>query len=339
MYPAVSMAGDFKYDAFLSYSSKDVDVVRELAERLRADDVRVWFDEWVVKAGAHVSDVIEKGLEQSRVLVFCMSENGFGSKWARLESGTFRFRDPLNEELRFIPLKLDDVQVPVPLAPFAFIDWREDKREEEYPRLLEACRPGTPPVVRKPAVKREETRPVPPLSKQLVTYVLGLILGFVIGRFVFPLLELVPPSLQRELVAPSSALMAIIAVAIQFYGYRRWSDSDLAPYFKHTLIAVVVAVLLFLVVHTFTTVTIETTPGNSMSFVIGFTRPLREPCPAGVSDADCIKRLSSDLAEIASFWGDGRIRTATLALKLSYLIAASGLGALVGLLLLARRRS
>ncbi len=34
------------YDVFLSHSFKDKDVVRQIAERLKADGVRVWFDEW-----------------------------------------------------------------------------------------------------------------------------------------------------------------------------------------------------------------------------------------------------------------------------------------------------
>jgi len=37
-----------------------------------------------------------------------MSANAFGSDWAQLEAGTFRFRDPLNQERRFLPLRLDD---------------------------------------------------------------------------------------------------------------------------------------------------------------------------------------------------------------------------------------
>ena len=45
---------------------------------------------------------IDEGLERSRVLVLCMSANAFGSDWAQLESGTFRFRDPLNKERRFL---------------------------------------------------------------------------------------------------------------------------------------------------------------------------------------------------------------------------------------------
>ncbi len=98
----------FKYDVFLSHSSKDKDIVRTVAERLRADGLRVWFDEWELRAGDSIPAKIEEGLEQSRVLVLCMSANAFGSDWARLESYTFRFRDPLNKERRFIPLGFNE---------------------------------------------------------------------------------------------------------------------------------------------------------------------------------------------------------------------------------------
>ena len=57
--------------------------------------------------GDSIPAKIEEGLEHSRVLVLCMSANAFGSEWAQLEAGTFRFRDPLNKERRFIPLRLD----------------------------------------------------------------------------------------------------------------------------------------------------------------------------------------------------------------------------------------
>jgi hypothetical protein len=41
----------FTHDVFLSHSSKDKAVVRALAERLRQDGLKVWFDEWVLKPG------------------------------------------------------------------------------------------------------------------------------------------------------------------------------------------------------------------------------------------------------------------------------------------------
>ena len=141
---------DLTYDVFLSHSSKDKAVVRAVAERLRADSLRVWFDEWEIKADDSLSpgerarvraERIEEGLEHSRVLVLCMSANAFGSEWAQLEAGAFRFRDPLNKDRRFIPLRLDDAPIKGSLAQFLYINWREDDRKQEYAKLLEACRP------------------------------------------------------------------------------------------------------------------------------------------------------------------------------------------------------
>ena len=42
------MPDEFPYEVFLSHSAKDKAVVRPLAERLRADGVKVWFDEWEI---------------------------------------------------------------------------------------------------------------------------------------------------------------------------------------------------------------------------------------------------------------------------------------------------
>lgn len=90
------MSESFSYDVFLSYSAKDKAVVRAVAERLQRDGLRVWLDEWEIRPSDSIPSKIEEGLEYSRVLVLCMSANAFGSDWTRLESYTFRFRDPLN---------------------------------------------------------------------------------------------------------------------------------------------------------------------------------------------------------------------------------------------------
>lgn len=39
------MTQDFDYDVFLSHSSRDKGAVRELAQRLKGDGLRVWLDE------------------------------------------------------------------------------------------------------------------------------------------------------------------------------------------------------------------------------------------------------------------------------------------------------
>jgi hypothetical protein len=137
----------FPYDVFLSHSAKDKAVVRPLAERLRKDGLKVWFDEWIPSpagageggrrpgegrgAKAHsIPAKIKEGLEHSRVLVLCMSANAFGSDWAQLEAGTFRFRDPLKQERHFLPRRLDDAPIKVSLAQFLYINRRTTDREQ-----------------------------------------------------------------------------------------------------------------------------------------------------------------------------------------------------------------
>ncbi len=127
-----------QYDVFLSYSSHDKTVVRALAERLRRDGLKVWFDEWVIRVGDSMPHQIEAGLEYSTVLVLCMAAQAFASDWATLESQTFRFRDPLNKQRRFIPLLLTDATIPGSLPQFTYVDWRGNQ-EQAYRVLLEAC--------------------------------------------------------------------------------------------------------------------------------------------------------------------------------------------------------
>ncbi|HEX7331150.1 MAG TPA: toll/interleukin-1 receptor domain-containing protein [Pyrinomonadaceae bacterium] len=82
------MPQDSQFDVYLCHSSKDKAIVRPLAEQLRNDGLRVWFDEWEIKRGDNIPAKIEEGLEHSRLLVLCMSANAFGSDWAELESQT-----------------------------------------------------------------------------------------------------------------------------------------------------------------------------------------------------------------------------------------------------------
>jgi small GTP-binding protein len=108
----------------------------------------------VLKPGDSIPAKIEEGLEQSRVLVLCMSANAFGSDWAQLEAGTFRFRDPLNRERRFIPLRLDAAPIKGSLAQFSYINWSSKKPMREYAKLFEACRPSSKAMV----VRRKTAR-------------------------------------------------------------------------------------------------------------------------------------------------------------------------------------
>lgn len=56
------MSRTFEYDVFLSHNKADKPRVRQLAERLRASGLRVWFDEWAIQPGDDIYLAIERGL-------------------------------------------------------------------------------------------------------------------------------------------------------------------------------------------------------------------------------------------------------------------------------------
>src|SRR5436189_685578 len=134
------MATDFQYDVFLSHNAQDKPRVRRLAERMKAAGVRVWLDEWVIRAGDIIALKVDEGLEQSRVLLLCVSPAALASGWVALERSTAVHRDPANAERRFIPLLLADCELPETLRRYKYVDFREDA-EAAFAEVLSACQP------------------------------------------------------------------------------------------------------------------------------------------------------------------------------------------------------
>ncbi len=133
------MSEPFEFDVFLSHNSQDKPRVRKLAQRLRDAGLRVWFDDWIIRPGDDIFMQIERGLQTSRTLILCMSPAAFGSDWVGLERNTVLFRDPTNEDRRFIPLLLADCEVPDTLRRYKYVDYR-DESEQAFEELLAACR-------------------------------------------------------------------------------------------------------------------------------------------------------------------------------------------------------
>ncbi|MFN7928321.1 MAG: TIR domain-containing protein [Blastocatellia bacterium] len=170
------MSKDLQYDVFLSHNSKDKPRVRQLAERLRDAGLRVWFDEWCIQVGDIIAFKVDEGLEQSRVLLLCLSENALGSGWVTLERSTAIHRDPSNAGRRFIPLLLSDCEMPDTLRRYKYVDWREEA-EAAFGELLAACRaeaevvtdvskpqpekPSRLQRIPKPKPKKESAQPKP----------------------------------------------------------------------------------------------------------------------------------------------------------------------------------
>ncbi len=129
----------FAFDVFLSHNAKDKPRVRRLAERLKAAGVRVWLDEWVIQAGDIIALKVDEGLEQSRVLLLCITPAALASGWVALERSTAVHRDPANAGRRFIPLLLGDCDLPSTLRCYKYLDFRQET-DSAFRDLLLACK-------------------------------------------------------------------------------------------------------------------------------------------------------------------------------------------------------
>jgi len=126
--------GSDPYDVFISYSARDRADVRTIAESLRRDGFRVWFDQWSLPPGGNVQREIVDGVQRSNTLVQCLSRHGLGSEWAATEREILLIDDPGNTRGRYIPLLLADVDLPPDLRRFRYVDYRSD-RSRAYAEL------------------------------------------------------------------------------------------------------------------------------------------------------------------------------------------------------------
>lgn len=188
-------------------------------------------------------------------------------------------------------------------------------------------------------------KPPTPLAAKLVRYILGFSVSVAIGLAPYlgklrvplfaPLLGLLPASIQDTAIPVSSALMGVLAVFVQWYAGERLGRAVLRKWFIRTLLTGLAALFLLVVLNTLVVVSVPFLGGEeTASFVVGFSRPVRAPCAAEVSDAECIKYLSFNPSQVESFWGDRQVRLSRLALILNYVVFMSSFGLLVGLLLL-----
>jgi hypothetical protein len=105
-----SMTTTFKYDVFISHSSKDKPTIERLIQDLRNAGVSYWVDHEQITFGDRITEKIEDGLSQSKYVLVCLSPNLGKSNWVRAEYGSILNRTLSQQgySRKVIPLKLDD---------------------------------------------------------------------------------------------------------------------------------------------------------------------------------------------------------------------------------------
>ncbi|MGI8496496.1 MAG: toll/interleukin-1 receptor domain-containing protein [Gemmatimonadaceae bacterium] len=152
------------YDLFLCHTGANKDWVRDLAERLEAEQIdgrplRVFFDEWDIALGENILTRIEDGLRQSRYVAVVLSPALIRAAWPTMEWQTQVYDDPHGKRARIIPLLLqkfdpattEPIDIPYPLRLLRFVDFSEVKRfNRAFEELLRRLRGQRPARGRRP---------------------------------------------------------------------------------------------------------------------------------------------------------------------------------------------
>lgn len=124
---------------FLSHNSKDKPWVRNLAERLIADNVVVWLDEAEINIGDSLIDKISEGIQDMRFVAAIISKHSVESSWVQKEISIAMSKEIAGRQVTVLPLVIDDCELPASLSDKLYADFKNPENfESSYEKLLKA---------------------------------------------------------------------------------------------------------------------------------------------------------------------------------------------------------
>ena len=111
--------------AFVSYSSVDKDLARRVAEQIRVRGWDAWIDETGLSPGDELAASLAQSLGDADVFVLVLTAASAASNWVRYELNRILPR-LVNDGVKVIPLRFDDVDVPPALQGVVYGDCRSD---------------------------------------------------------------------------------------------------------------------------------------------------------------------------------------------------------------------
>lgn len=109
---------------FFSHTYKDKQIIEPIAQVFANTfgTENIFYDSWSIQPGDGIIDKMSEGLTKCKFFFFFVSKNSLESKMVQLEWQNMLMRTSNNDEIKFIPIKLDDCIMPVILLQNLYID-------------------------------------------------------------------------------------------------------------------------------------------------------------------------------------------------------------------------
>lgn len=114
-----------KYDVALSFAGEDRAIAREIAESLKKENIKVFFDEYSSAElwGRSLYDYLEKVYTDSKLCIVLFSKNYSERQWTHNELRNLIAHSRSRPSFSILPIHIGDAPVPRDLASVAYVQW------------------------------------------------------------------------------------------------------------------------------------------------------------------------------------------------------------------------
>jgi len=130
---------------FISYAREDYDRVIPFYYRLSQEGLNVWMDKINILAGEVWDLKIKNAIRNSDFFVLFLSSNSSykrGYLQKEIKIALDAWQEKLEDDIYFIPIRLDECEIPSSLSKFQYIDFFGGKTENDFLILLDSLNKG-----------------------------------------------------------------------------------------------------------------------------------------------------------------------------------------------------
>lgn len=122
--------------AFLSHSSQDKPIIRQLASDLTTDGINVWLDEQRILVGDSITEKISQGLAGSDYFLIALSDASIKSEWVKKELSTALISEVEKHKVVILPIKLSECEIPSIIKDKKYADFSKSYKQGLQELLL-----------------------------------------------------------------------------------------------------------------------------------------------------------------------------------------------------------
>ncbi|MEN2468013.1 toll/interleukin-1 receptor domain-containing protein [Ornithinibacillus sp. JPR2-1] len=123
---------------FISHQHKDKDFVGEIARALEENygEDKVFYDDWSIKPGENIISRMSEGILECEFFFFIITENSLKSEMVTME-WTSALREKSKREIKFIPVRADNVNPPTIISALNYLDLYNQGMEVTIKQIMD----------------------------------------------------------------------------------------------------------------------------------------------------------------------------------------------------------